>query len=86
MDNHIRDASFVGLFIDTGADGNEVVGNRIAADVAGIVLQGSSRNRIKQNVVCGSSSHIEQRDGRRDDNTLALSVDNTLSANRTICG
>ena len=82
-DNHVSDASFVGLFIDTGADGNDVVGNRIDAGVAGIVLQGSSRNTVEENVVCGSATHIEQRHGRWDDDSLATPVDNTLSGNRT---
>jgi parallel beta-helix repeat protein len=86
VDNHVREASDVGLFIDTGADGNDVVGNRIAAGVAGIVLQGSSRNRVEKNVVCGTTMHVEQRDGRWDDNSLASPADNTLSANTAGCG
>ncbi len=80
--NHVILASFVGLFIDVGADENMVVGNRLEAARSGIVLQGSSHNYVARNFVCRSTTAIEQRAGLWEDDRPAQPVSNQITSNR----
>lgn len=81
VENHVREASDVGIFVDVGADRNLLQGNRVEAREAGIVLQGSSDNDVRGNVVCGAVRALDQRFGRWDDNRLATPARNRLTDN-----
>ena len=80
--NQVYGASFVGLFIDVGADENLVVGNRLDAVRSGIVLQGSSHNYVARNFVCGSTTAVEQRAGLWEDDRPAPPLSNQVTRNR----
>jgi parallel beta-helix repeat protein len=83
LDNRVHEASFVGLFMDVGADDNRILRNHVQASVAGIVLQGSSGNHVEANVVCGKTPGVQQRNGRWDDNRLAVPTGNRVTKNRS---
>jgi parallel beta-helix repeat protein len=83
--NRIARASQHGIFIDTGSDKNVVQDNRILMSTgAGIVLQGSSWNAVRANVLCGPAPPgVVQQTGQAEDGSPVAASNNTLDGNVT---
>jgi parallel beta-helix repeat protein len=78
-----------GIFVDVGGDGNRITGNEFVS-VAGppIVLQGSSRNVVRNNRACGRGRGpvVVLDTARWDDGRLAESRRNQVAANEfSVC-
>jgi hypothetical protein len=82
-ENHISAASKTGIFLDVGADRNQVLRNVLfVSQGPAIVLQGSSNNLVKGNRRCGSTAAIvDERVGRWDNGELAHPNGNALAGN-----
>jgi hypothetical protein len=82
-ENHISAASKTGIFLDVGADRNQVLRNVLfVSQGPAIVLQGSSNNLVKGNRRCGSTAAIvDERVGRWDNGELAHPNGNAIAGN-----
>jgi parallel beta-helix repeat protein len=86
LSNRIVAAREAGLFVDTGGDGNRIVGNRFVGGARpAITLQGSSKNVVQDNVGCGGrlASLVGMNSAQWDDGSEAHSRGNRLLGNRS---
>lgn len=81
--NRIASAAKTGIFLDVGADRNQVLQNVISVDAGpAIVLQGSSNNVVQGNRSCGAAAAVvAERVGRWDNGELAHPNGNAISGN-----
>ena len=85
--NHIVSAKRSGLFVDVGDDANRIIGNTFVGGARpAIVLQGSSRNVVRDNRGCqgNGAGLVREQAGNRDGGGRAEAkknrlVDNTVS-------
>ena len=85
--NRVVGAEAVGLFVDTGAEGNRILRNLFVGGARpAITLQGSSGNVVRDNLACGGKlgSLVGMESGRWDDGGLAQARANRLSGNRSV--
>jgi hypothetical protein len=84
--NRIVGAEAVGLFVDTGGEGNTILRNLFVGGARpAITLQGSSQNVIRDNLGCGgeTASLVDVETGQRDNGSLAEPRGNRLAGNRS---
>ena len=75
-----------GLFVDVGGDGNLIEDNVfVGGPRPAIVLQGSSKNVVRENLGCGrgDGSLVAQQVGKWDDGRRAYPRENRLDDNRS---
>jgi Periplasmic copper-binding protein (NosD)/Bacterial Ig domain len=79
------EARKVGLVLDVGADGNQIMRNVFAGGARpAVVLQGSSGNLLSRNHACGARGPlVREQSARREDGAPAESQGNRLVGNVT---
>jgi hypothetical protein len=81
--NRIEAPREVGVVLDVGADGNQIVRNTFVGGARpAIILQGSSDNVVARNRACGAQGpFLREQSARRDDGEPAESERNRLAGN-----